>query len=121
MALPARRLMIGVEVKWSSPMPNERAAVLGAVKPRPGSAGVRGIGGATAGLDAPARVGDGLKEGEDGRAAKAEPRKWTEGSREKCCGVGMSFPFPQAVETLGTGTGTGTVISRRRGDRRRRL
>ena len=128
MALLPRRLMVGVEVKWSSPMPIEHAAVLGALKPRPGGAGMRGVGGATAGLDRPCARRRwewvaGMKEGEEGRAAGAEPRKRAEGSREKCRNVGMPFPFPfpPAVEMLGTGTGTGAVISRRRGDRRRRF
>jgi hypothetical protein len=83
MAADNQHLMVVVcaEKKWSSPMPIEHAAVLGALKTRPGGVWGRGDDGATAGLDRPCarrrmECAAGMKEGEEGRAAGAEPRKF---------------------------------------------
>ena len=76
-------------------MPIERAAVLGAFKTRPGGVEVRGDDGVTAGLDRPCarrrmECTAGMKEGEEGRAAGAEPRKARKGGRGRQTGLPSS-------------------------------
>src|SRR5271169_4118063 len=73
---------------------NQRAAVLGSIKARPGNDGACGPGRATAGLDSPCarrpatRVGRGEETG-----FKVEQRNWYEGSGE-CREIVLDFESP---------------------------
>ena len=65
----------------------------------------------------------GMKEGlRPGTPTGAEPRKLAEGSEGGglVAALTFRFPFPHAVEKLGTGTGNGEAISDRRDGSRRR-